>query len=216
MTDRTPASLSSATSAIVADALDACGHREQTMDPRVRPAWPGARIVGRAFPVHVVIDETRPAQPYEGEMRALEAMRAGDVGVYAVDEGSLAAAWGELFSCAAIGRGVQGVVVDGCIRDSVQIAELHYPVFASGRSPLDTLARARVDTFGEPVSCAGVRVAPGDLVVADADGVVVVPEALVEEVAAFVANKQRLEQSAKNDLMAGSSIQQVWDTYQVF
>jgi regulator of RNase E activity RraA len=147
-------------------------------------------------------------------------MPAGSVGVYGAHEPQrsliLAAAWGELFSCAAIGRGVAGVVVDGCIRDTRQICELGFPVFAAGRSPLDTLARARVDVHGEPVHCGGRLVRRDDVVVADVDGIVVVPAELAEDVAALIANKHRLEQAAREDLMAGASIRAVWERYGVF
>lgn len=216
MTEPLPAALLSATSAIAADALDALGHRDQAMDSRLRPVDPAMRLVGRAYPVHVVEDRAVPERPYEGEMQALGAMGRGDVGVYAVSGESRAAAWGELFSCAAIGRGVRGVVVDGCIRDSRQIQELQYPVFASDRSPLDTLARARVDTHGEPVVCGGRTVRRGDVLVADGDGIVVVPRESVDEVAAFIASKHRLEQGARDDLVAGASIREVWEKYGVF
>jgi regulator of RNase E activity RraA len=211
-----PEALLTATTAIAADALDALGHRTQTMDEVVRPVYLGARLVGRAYPVTVVDDTDVPDQPYAGEMDALASMGPGDVGVYGVQPGSRAAAWGELFSCAAIGRGVVGVVLDGCVRDIAQIGELQFPVFAAGRSPLDTLARARVASHGERVVCAGQTVERGDVVVADADGVVVVPAAAVEEVARFIGNKARLERSARDDLMAGASIREVWDSYGVF
>ena len=98
-----------------------------------------------------------------------------------------------------------GVVVDGCIRDARQITELGFPVFAAGRSPFDTLARARVDSHGEVAVVRRPTVRRGDLVVADADGVVVVPGAVVDEVAAFVENKHRLEVGARDDLMSGMS-----------
>jgi regulator of RNase E activity RraA len=211
-----PAALLTATSAIAADALDALGYRDQTMDSLLRPVDPGMRLVGRAYPVLVVEDHDVPDQPYEGEMQALAAMGPGDVGVYAVSGQSRAAAWGELFSCAAIGRGVAGVVVDGCIRDSRQIQALGYPVFTRDRSPLDTLARARVETHGEQVVCGGREVRRGDVVVADADGIVVVPLEIADEVAAFIATKHRLEQGARDDLVAGASIREVWEKYGVF
>ncbi|HYY09976.1 MAG TPA: hypothetical protein VE781_03505 [Kineosporiaceae bacterium] len=216
MTEPLPPALLSATSAVAADALDALGCRDQTMDSRLRPVDPALRLVGRAYPVHVVEDASVPDLPYDGEMQALAAMGPGDVGVYAVSGESRAAAWGELFSCAAIGRGVSGVVVDGCIRDSRQIRELQYPVFAADRSPLDTLARARVDSHGGTVVCGGRTVRRGDVLVADADGIVVVPRELADAVAAFVATKHRLEQGARDDLVAGLSIREVWDKYGVF
>jgi regulator of RNase E activity RraA len=216
VTEAVPAALAAATSAIAADALDALGHRGQAMDSRIAPLTGSMRVVGRAYPVAVVEDLTKPEEPYEGEMQALAAMGPGDVGVYGVAGTSRAAAWGELFSCAAIGRGVAGVVVDGCIRDARQIAELGFPVFAADRSPFDTLARARVESHGEMVVCGGQTVRRGDVVVADADGVVVVPGAVVDEAATFIENKHRLEVGAREDLMSGMSIRDVWEKYGVF
>lgn len=216
MTDTVPAALRDATSALVADALDALGLREQTARSRVKPLFPGARMVGRAYPVSVVEDLEEPDEPYAGEMDALAAMSPGDVGVYTVGQGSRAAAWGELFSCGAIGRGAVGVVVDGCVRDAKQIEELGFPVFASDTSPLDTRARARVDAHGSPLVFAGVSVSRGDLVVADVDGVIFVPSTAVDAVASRVAEKKPLEQGARQDLIAGMPIRDVWTKYGVF
>jgi 4-hydroxy-4-methyl-2-oxoglutarate aldolase len=216
VTDPIPDALLDSSSAIVADALDALGWREQVVDPRVQPVFHGARLVGRAFPVLVVDDDETPAEPYAGEMDALAAMMPGEVGMYSVTGGNRAAAWGELFSCGAIGRGAVGALVDGCIRDVRQIEELGFPVFAAGRSPLDTLARARVAEFGNPIDFAGKRVERGDVVVADADGIVIVPQDLVDEVATFVASKHVLERAARDDLMAGADIRDVWNKYGVF
>ena len=149
-------------------------------------------------------------------MAALAALSPGDVGVYSVDPGSRAAAWGELFSCAAIGRGAAGVIVDGCVRDARQIEQLGFPVFAVETSPLDTRARARVASHGAPLDFAGVPVQRGDLVVADRDGVIFVPSDLVDAVAALVSKKKPLERGAREDLIAGMSIHDVWTKYGVF
>lgn len=216
MTEQVPVALAAASSAIVADALDALGMRNQVTDSRIKPLFQGASVVGWAYPVAVVEDFASPDEPYEGEMSALSAMSKGDVGVYSVDQGSRAAAWGELFSCAAIGRGVVGALVDGCVRDQRQISELKFPVFSVDTSPLDTLARARVARHGETVKFGGVQVKRGDLVVADSDGIVVVPAADVRRVATFVASKHKLEQAARDDLMAGMGIREVWAKYGVF
>lgn len=211
-----PVALLNASSAIAADALDALGLREQALDPRLQPLFPVARMVGRAYPVSVVEDTAMPDAPYDGEMDALAALSPGDVGVYGLTGNSRAAAWGELFSCGAIGRGAVGVVVDGCVRDTRQICDLGFPVFALGRSPLDTLARARVQSHGKEVLCGGKLIRRGDVVVADADGIVIVPVEKIDEVANFIANKHRLEQGARNDLVAGMGIREVWKKYGVF
>lgn len=211
-----PTALLNASSAIAADALDALGLREQVLDARLQPLFPAARMVGRAYPVCVVADTGTPDAPYDGEMDALASFKPGDVGVYGLTGSSRAAAWGELFSCGAIGRGAVGVVVDGCVRDTRQICDLGFPVFAASRSPLDTLARARVESHGDEVICGGMLVRRGDVLVADADGIVVVPFEKVDEVASFIAHKHRLEQGARDDLVAGMAIREVWKKYGVF
>lgn len=205
-----------APAAVVSDALDRLGRRNQALDPSIRPLWPEARLVGFALPVVIAANTSEPAHPYAGEMTALEALRAGDVPMLAVEPGVLAASWGELFSCAAIGAGSPGVVIDGLTRDASAIRELDFPTFARGLSPLDTFARAVVKEVGVETRVGGVDVSPGDLVVGDVDGVVVVPGDLVTEVAAAVGVKRRLEGNARADLLTGMGIRAVWERYGVF
>lgn len=216
MTDQRLEALEGAMSATVCDALDRLGLRSQALDPAIRPLWTGARIVGLAMPVVVGSEEVVPDEPYAGEMDALDALSPGEVPVFEIDARSRAAAWGELFSCAAIGLGAVGMVCDGLVRDALQIEELGFPAFARGCSPLDTLGRAVVTSYGETAVCGGVRVARGDLIVADSDGVVAVPSAFIDDVATAVTDKRRLEDGARADLLNGMSIREVWEKYQVF
>jgi regulator of RNase E activity RraA len=202
-----------ASSALVSDALDGLGLREHTLDRAIRPLDPGAALVGLAVPVIVRSTEVIPDEPYRGEMAVLDSLRPGEVPVYAVEPGVEAALWGELFSCAAIGRGAVGAVVDGLIRDAALIRELGFPVFGRGFSPLDTQGRAEVVAWREPAVCVGVSVHPGDLVVADEDGIVVCPAAAAAEVAAACAAKLRDEVGARADLKAGASIFEVWERW---
>lgn len=207
--------LSGAYTAVVSDALDRLGFRNQALDPAIRPLYPGSRVIGHAVPVIVGISERIPDEPYEGEMRAVEALRPGDVPIIMVDPASRAALWGELFSCAARGRGARGAIVDGYVRDSRQIAELCFPVFGRGCSPLDTQGRAGVSAYGVEAFCCGVRVTTGDIVVADEDGVVVVPAGAVKDVLAHMKPKIAAESGARADLLSGMSIREVWKKYGV-
>jgi 4-hydroxy-4-methyl-2-oxoglutarate aldolase len=207
--------LAGASTAVVADALDALGLANQALDPAIRPSYPGAAVVGRAFPIVMAAVEEASPEPYESQVRAIEALRPGDVPVFACDPLTTAAAWGELFSCAARGRGAVGAVVDGYIRDARQIAELVFPTFCRGFSPLDTQGRAEVVEAGVAAVCGGVWIAPGDAVVGDLDGVVAVPQAALAGVVAFVGEKLRSESGARHDLLAGAGIREVWDRYGV-
>ena len=207
--------LERASAAVVSDVLDRLGRRDQVLDPAIRALFPEARAVGVAVPVVIAADASEPELPYDGELTLLDALGVGEVPMLAVQAGVRCASWGELFSCAARGRGAAGVVIDGFARDAVAIRELGFPAFTRGLSPLDTFARAVVTDIGVPARVGGVDVSPGDVVVADVDGVVVVPRRLVDDVAEAVATKSRLEGSARDDLLAGTSIREVWRRYRV-
>ncbi len=221
MTDGRPidgdavAVLGGAPAAVISDALDRMGHRDQVLDLAIRPLWPEARLAGVAVPVVIVADPSEPELPYDGELTALDGLRPGDVPLLVVEEGVRCASWGELFSCAAMGRGAAGVVVDGYVRDAAQIKALGFPMFARGLSPLDTFARAVVTDIDVEARVGGVDVQPGDLVVGDVDGIVVVPQEMVADVAEAVVTKHRLEGNAREDLLAGMSIRAVWIKYGV-
>lgn len=210
-----PPGLAGATAALVSDALDRVGLRNQTMAPGIAPLRQGMRLSGRAYPIAVESTDVAPEEPYQLEIRAIDGLSQGDVPVYSVAPDVDAALWGELFSCAAIGRGATGVVVDGFVRDVDLIAGLEFAVFARGACPLDTKGRAEVRSYGEEVACGGVLVSRGDAVVADEDGVVVVPDEALSDVVAIVAEKLAGEQSAKADLLAGKTLAEVWKTWHV-
>ena len=201
--------------AVVSDALDRLGRRDQVLDLGIRPLWPEARLAGVAVPVVIVADTSEPELPYDGELTALDSLRPGDVPLLAVEPGVRCASWGELFSCAAIGRGAAGVIIDGFARDAAEIQALGFPAFARGLSPLDTFARAVVTGIDVEARVGGVDVRPGDLVVGDVDGIVVVPHEMADDVAEAVATKHRLEGNAREDLLAGMSIREVWIKYGV-
>ncbi len=207
--------LADAASAVVSDVLDKMAHRNQVLDPAIRPLWPEARFVGVAVPVVIVADSSEPEHPYDGELTALDGLRPGEVPIFVVEAGVRAASWGELFSCAAIGRGATGVVIDGLVRDAAQIKALGFPTFARGLSPLDTFGRAVVKGIGVEARVGGVVVAPGDIIVGDVDGIVAIPRSLAADVAQAVATKHRLEGNARDDLLAGLGIREVWEKYGV-
>ncbi len=200
--------------AMVSDALDRLGLRDQVLAPGLTPLG-ASRIAGRAFPIQVRSTGHVPEQPYTGEMSALESLTPGEVLVYGGDA-TAAALFGELFAHAAAARGAVGAVVDGFIRDCQQLQEVGFPVFYRGVSPLDTLGRAEVVDFGDQTVCAGVRVRRGDYVFADVDGIAIVPADVVGQVAEAIPAKRRDEQGARADIRAGAAIRDVWDRWQAF
>jgi regulator of RNase E activity RraA len=204
------------TVALVADALDFLGLREQVISPTVRPIQPGVRLIGRARPIEVRASDVVPDEPYVGEMAALAALAPGDIACYHVDPAVEAALFGELFAVAARAQGAVGAVLDGPVRDVRQMRELGFPVFASGISPYDTKGRAEVVAHDAPVTCGGVLVSQGDLVVGDDDGVVVVPAARVADVVTAVTAKLADEHGALADLQSGLTVHEVWERWKAF
>lgn len=204
--------LSALRSALVSDCLDQTGVRSNALASRIRPLTPGLRLAGRAVTVRIVpvnrVPEDRSLW-YRGELQAIDALRPGDVLVTStLPEGPF---FGELLATAAQARGAAGAVIDAAGRDVAQIRELGFPVFLASVNPLDSLGRLDVDATNVPIECGGVRVEPGDLVLGDDDGVVVVPAAQAEEVISLAEVKSAAEDVVRLALAAGAS---VWETFQ--
>jgi regulator of RNase E activity RraA len=126
-----------------------------------------------------------------------------------------AAHWGELMSTAARGRGCTGALIDGGTRDVSQLLRMGFPTFARHRSPASSIRRWRMSGYDHPVTCGGVLVRPGDFVVADADGAVIVPAELIEEVLVEVESLSVAETNMRQELLEGGTFSDVFDRYQV-
>lgn len=203
------------TTSSLADSLDACGARNQVMVPDISPATSAQRAVGRAHPASFVPNDRDSKDPYADAIAYIDGIRPGSLAVIATGGDSRTAYWGELFSAAAAGHGAVGTVTDGPARDLPKVEALHYPLFSVGSRPVDFRARMAIASVGEPVVCGGVDVAPGDLVMADRDGVVVVPAALESQVLARASARVSAESSVLGDLLAGASLREVWDRWGV-
>ena len=125
------------------------------------------------------------------------------------------AVWGELFSNAARARGARGVLTDGCHRDTRMVLDLGFPVYSRGPRPVDISGRGTVISVGRPIEVAGVRVRPGDVVFAEVDGIVIVPEEVIEETVSRAFEKVAKEDGAREDLRADYLLSEVWSKYRV-
>jgi 4-hydroxy-4-methyl-2-oxoglutarate aldolase len=198
---------------VVADVLDALGYRNQVMRADVRPLFPEAHAAGFALTVQTVpARELAPAAPYAGELAAVDALGQDDVMVVSTCDGSF---WGELLSTAASYRGCTGVVIDGYTRDTRAIMAMGFPVFCRGIHPSDSLGRLDVAGHNLPITCGGVLVLPGDLVLADHDGVVIVPKAVAEEALKRAEEKVRGENLVRKALQGGMSATDAFKKYGV-
>lgn len=197
--------------AVVCDILDSLGYRQQAMHSRIRPLWPEARCAGFALTVQAVpAREQDPPRPYAGELAAVDALQDGDVLVVSSCQWSF---WGELLSTAARYRGCRGVVLDGPTRDSRAIRAMSFPVFHVGCHPADSRGRVDVVAHNVPITCGEVLVYPGDLVLADHDGVVVVPQGVAEEVLRRAEEKVSGENLVRQALANGMSATEAFARY---
>jgi regulator of RNase E activity RraA len=201
--------------AVVSDSLDELGYRDQALREFIRPLSPHDHFAGWARTVACVDTYHIPNDPYAMEIEALDSILPGEV-VIAGTAGSVQnAPWGELLSTAARARGARGAVIDGLVRDVKKIWALQFPVFARGIKPVDSKGRGVILDYNVPIECAGVRVAPGDLVFADYDGVIVVPAEVLPQVVQLATEKVEKENGSRNDLMAGAYLRDVFDKYGV-
>ena len=201
--------------AVVSDILDDLGHREHVLDPAIRPLGDAGVIAGWANPFVVAEVDELPADPYTGEIAAMDDIAPGDVVLIAAGGSARAACWGELFSTAARARGARGTLIDGYCRDAQVIAALGYPVWCRGLLPLDVKGRLAVTAWREPAVVGGLPVRPGDLVVADADGAVVVPARLAADTVGRALDKASKENRVREALAEGSTLRGAYDRFGV-
>jgi 4-hydroxy-4-methyl-2-oxoglutarate aldolase len=203
------------TAAIVSDSLDASGFRSQVMDAAIGPVTTGSRAIGRARTVEFAPSDLDSDDPYAAAMEFIDTLTPGTVAVVATGPDERSAYWGELFSASAKGHGAVGTVCDGPVRDVTKVRAVGYDLFAPSSRPIDFRARMAVTSMGQPVRCGGVLVAPHDLVVAEEDGVVVVPQAAEAEVLARAIERATAESNVLKELLGGASLREVWERWHV-
>jgi regulator of RNase E activity RraA len=201
--------------AVVSDCLDRLGVRTQVLEPHIRPLYADAKVAGYAATVHCVDVDAVPEDRddwYGGELSAVDSLRPGDVMVVSTCRGSY---WGELLATASRYRGARGLVADAYTRDTLALMEMRFPTFAAGIHCADSLGRIDVDAVGVPVDCGGVEVHPGDLVLGDNDGVVIIPASLGAEVIGLAEEKVAGENLVRDKLAEGMPVADAFRTYGV-
>ena len=198
--------------AVVSDELDRMGYRDQVLRPDIRPLFPEARVAGYAFTVLAVPVYDLPAEPYKLEMESVDALQPGDVLCVSRTDGSF---WGELLTTAAQYRGCKGVVVDGYTRDTQAIIQMGFPAFIRGIHMADSLGRIDVQAYNVPIECGGVHIQPGDLLLGDYDGVVVIPQAVAEEAITRAEAKVRGENLVREHLQQGMPVSEAFRRFGV-
>lgn len=184
----------------VSDALDVLGIRGQTVG--VVPLWDDCRkIVGPALTMKLT--EGGPGSTTLGTLEALASARPGAVAVF--DNGGRLHinSWGSIAAYCAAKQGVVGCVIDGATRDVAAYRKMDFPVYARGVVQVSVRNRTGFAGYNLPIEFCGVTVQPGDLVVADEDGVVFVPRDRAEEVLRYARRALEMEERIKREIDSG-------------
>ncbi len=198
------------------DALDSLGfNRQSPRLPIVPTTLPDVTLIGRCKTTlwsdmaHVDPD------PYALELRAVDSCRPDDVLICAASGSNRSGIWGELLTTAAKNTGCVGVIVDGCVRDIGKMITMGFPVFSRGANPYDSRDRQRVIDLDVPVELDGVRFCPGELVAADRDGIVIIPQSVEKQVVQIAWNKANAENLVRDAIRDGMSAGKAFETYGV-
>jgi 4-hydroxy-4-methyl-2-oxoglutarate aldolase len=197
---------------VLGDILDRerCWH--QFLPQPIKPLNSAHMLVGRAMPVRIA-DVTGPqARPFGRLTDALDSLAPGEI--YLATGGSMnCAAWGEIMTATARTRGAAGAIIDGFHRDTPRVLDQNWPVFSRGSFAQDAGVRSSVVDFRCTVEVGGVLIEPGDLIVGDVDGVLVIPRNLEEHVIEQALEKVAGEKRVRHDIEGGSTSTAVFDRY---
>ena len=202
MTDPTLTILSRLSTSAVSDALDRLGIPGQCLG--VMPLDRSFRLVGRAWTLRYGPVGADPGTVGD----YIDDLGPGQIVVLDNQSRRDATVWGDLLTTTAHARGVSGTVIDGVCRDVARSLELGYPIFSAGNWMRTGKDRVRVEQTGQPVAIGGVRVSVGDVMLGDADGVLAIPAARVEEVMDTATAIEAAESEIRQRLADGLSLRE--------
>lgn len=212
---------------IISDILDEMGFRNQCMDYGFRPIDPGITVAGRAFTLELGLDteiygkdktEASLEEISERIERTFGLIPKHSVIVVSCNHHYEAGVWGELMSTVAkCLKGARGAVIDGAIRDVSRIRKVDFPVWYKTTSPQEAFGRMALRKTNERIWCGGRMVSPEDFIVADEDGIIVVPTDKVNlrKVLEKAKRTSEFENKARAEIRKGHSLQDVFRKYSV-
>lgn len=204
-------------SAVLADTLDSLGFHNQTVFPGIEPLDHATKVCGFArvglyMPVY---HDDKNMRVYENEIAFVDSLEIGDVAVLVCHGNKRISPWGELLSERAAYLGAAGCVTDGCVRDSRQIRNLKFPVYAGGTNPTDTKFRGKMMMYDVPGEIGGVSIALGDFIFGDIDGIVIVPSQSILKVLNQATSKVDAENTVRDEIRAGDALVDIFSRHKI-
>jgi 4-hydroxy-4-methyl-2-oxoglutarate aldolase len=187
----------------LSDILDEMGFHNQVLPKEIQSLHPGQTVAGRALTI--AGEPTTSDDPeviFIPFLKMLGEVKPGDV-LVGQPHDNLAAHLGELSSETAQFRGARGAVIDGGARDTDYILKLGFPVFARYKTPVDIVGRWRLVAHNIPVDIGRVHIDPGDSIVGDGDGVVAIPQSIIEEVVTKAEEVVETENRVRKSILKG-------------
>ena len=217
-TDNLPRRFARVYTAAITDVMDGMGFQRQTLPAAIQPLTPDMRLAGYAFTARGRAHRGTPRerdQTLRRFLTMLGAVPADSVLVLAAND-NVAAHFGELSAEWFRARRVRGAVVDGGTRDAAYLARMRFPTFVRYRSPQDSVPRWRVSDWGQTLTIGGVRIALGDVIVADLDGVVVVPRRVAHEVLTRCEKLVGTENAVRKAVKRGMTPLSAYEKFKTF
>ncbi|HKN03433.1 MAG TPA: RraA family protein [Buttiauxella sp.] len=209
--------------ALLGDVLDGIGLQNQFLNPQLQPLAMHMRIAGRAMPVLEADYVTFPGIKTHGPLgdkafgvmfEALDSLQENEVYI-ASGSSPTYALWGGLMSTRAMHLKAAGAILNGYSRDKPEILELDFPVYSRGCYSQDQKVRGKVLDYRVPVNVDGVLITPGDLIVADEEGVLVIPAHAEQEVIGLALEKKIMENKVRDAISQGMGAVEAWNRFGV-
>jgi regulator of RNase E activity RraA len=201
--------------AVLSDVLDQLGYNHQATRLPFHAYTGVPKLMGRCKTTLWADMYDKDPNPYELELKAVDGCQPDDVLICAAGGSNRSGIWGELLSTAARNSGCTGVIVHGAVRDIDKMRAMGFPVFATAKNPYDSQNRQRVVDVDVRVEIDGVQFNSGDLVMADDDGIVVVPRHLEEQVIRAALEKVNAENITRDAIRNGMKASAAYEKYGV-
>ena len=193
---------------VVGDILDQMGLVHQFLPQDIRPLRDDMKLAGKAMTVLMTDVYGKQEKPFGYLTEALDQLEKNEI--YIAAGGTRRCAyWGELLTATARTRGAAGAVLDGWHRDTPQVLAQNWPVFSAGCYAQDSSVRTQVTQFRCPIEIGGVNILPGDIIFGDVDGVLIIPQGVVEETVSLALEK------ASGEKLRNRSLCKIWHTIKI-